>query len=709
MKLSTVLTITLLVAQCGAANVVDIPLNLRIQDTEIPLEMAQSLITSTLPQLSPDKRYQRLFIGRNGVSEEYLCAIPPANSTLPEIAEVPTIEHEEDSTILAKAIDLVHASFLSNQCVYSYDLRGFYWTYGYCHGDKIIQYHEVAPFKDRPHKHEAGAPNMVYVLGRFSKASTKEVSFNNQVSPIEMQTYVRDSARTFRLVDEKVSPFSHLSQKVLLQMATDGSICDMTWQPRSTEVVYKCDANGGKLAHILDVEEIKTCHYRLFVHVPNLCHYQPFVPDKAAEDLVDVTCQRVAKQPGYALDGLTTFEDYADHQVLRQNSPFPVPSDNRIDIAMHTIVALSRGFYIAKYNGDYHTTSDFYNHRNVILFNGFHTSLADLNFQMGRTVFNSIGKNLLAPLFMGNEQVMLSWKHSFIMWFEVYNFKGELLGISRLLRDGFKEKKLLSAQMFDPVTLLDVDGDDSMVKSFSRPNFEAPYNMWNFEMFLDNTQSPVIIKKPTTDEKKIGKDMVELTQTVVVYNDGVMADGSPNVAVYEEISGDKLAGQYNKKGEYVFTYEPNPGQTETFTALLVPGVDFYGYPITYLEPRNLAEHKSLEETVTVTQTAEREAATGGIAGGEQKSEKEENGENGKNDETDTIEGVEKGEEIADDQAEDKPHHNLNSEEITREKEELLEKIVEELIQKMIVQPEGDDHGAPDDDHPDPQESAHDEL
>lgn len=700
MKLSTVLKITLLAAQCGAANVVDIPLNLRIQDTEIPLELAQSLVTSTRLQLSLDKRYERLFIDRNGISEEYLCAIPPANSTLPEIAEAATIEHEEDSTILARAIDLVHSSFLSDHCVYSYDLRGFYWTYGYCHGDKIIQYHEVAPFKDRPHKHEAGAPNTVYVLGRFSKASNKEVSFSNQVSPIEMQTYIRDSARTFRLVDEKVSPFSHLSQKVLLQMATDGSICDMTWQPRSTEVVYKCDANGGKLAHILDVEEIKTCHYRLFVHVPSLCHYKPFVPDKAAEDLVDVTCQRVAKHPGYALDGLATFEDYSDHQVLRQNSPFPVPSDNRIVIAMHTMVALSRGFYIAKYNGDYHTASDFYNHRNVILFNGFHTSLVDLNLQLGRTVFNSIGKNFLAPLFNGNEQVMLSWKHSFIMWFEVYNFKGELLGISRLLRDGSKEKKLLSAQMFDPVTLLDVDGDDSMSRSFVRPEFEAPYNMWNFEMFLANSQIPVI-KKPTSNKKKIPEDIVELTQTVIVYNDGVMADGSPNVEVYEERTGEKLPGQYNKKGEYVFTYEPNPGQTETFTALLMPGVEFYGYPITYLEPRNLAEGKMLEETVTVTQTAEREAATGGISSGE--FEKEENAKN------DAIQGIEEVEQVSHGQAQDDPDHNLYIDEITRENEELLEKIVEELVQKMIIQPEGGHHGPPDDDHPEPQEIAHDEL
>lgn len=627
MKFSTISAATLLAAQCSAAHVVDIPLNLQIQDTEIPQEMAQRLL-SKLPQLSPDKRYEQLFVGRNGRSQEYVCAIPPANSTLAEIVEKHSHDREKDSNILAKAIDIVHASFPSSQCVYSYDLRGFYWTYGYCHADKIIQYHETAAFNERPQKHVPGSPNMVYVLGRFSKSSANEVTFKNQASPVEKLKYIRDSARTFRLVDEKVSPFSHLSQKVLLQMASDGSICDMTWQPRSTEVVYKCDANGGNLAHIIDVAEIKTCHYRLFVHVPNLCQYEPFAPNKDAEELVDVTCQRVSENPDFSLKGLSTFEDYSHHQILRQHSPFPVPSDNRINVAMHSMVALSRGFYLAKYNGNYRTTSDFYNHRNVILFNGFHASLDDLNLQLGRTIYNNIGKNLLAPHFNGKEQVMLSWKHSFIMWFEVYNFKGEFLGISRLLHDGSNEKKVLGAQIFDPITLLDIDGDDSMPNSFNRPEFEAPYNMWNYEMFLASGQSPVFSKKSTDARKGMGDDMVELTKTVVIYNDGIMADGSPNVAVFEDESEVQLPGQYNKKGEYVFTYEPNPGQAETFTAVLVPGVEFYGYPITYLEPRSLAELKMLENTRTVTQTeGEVTEVTSGDNGAEESEEKEkENGD-----------------------------------------------------------------------------------
>ncbi|SGZ47302.1 CIC11C00000005281 [Sungouiella intermedia] len=621
MKPFNIFVASLLASRLGAAQIVNVPLNFRIQDTEIPQELAANLVSSPKSsqssQLTSKTRFERLFIHRNNDSEEYLCAIPPANSTFQDMPEESQLDLEKDSIILARAIDIVHGSFSPDQCVWSYDLRGFYWTYGYCHGDKIVQYHEMAPMKDRPHKHVPGSPNMVYVLGRFSKASAKEVSFKNQVSAIEMQKYIRDSGRSFRLVDEKLSPFSHLSQKVVLQMASDGSLCDMTLHPRSTEVVYKCDVNGGKHPQILDVEEIKTCHYRLFVHVPGLCQYEPFLPNKDTEDLVDVTCQRVSSQAAYSVDGMLTFEDYSHHHQLRKDSPFPVPADTRINVAMHDMVALSRGFYLAKYTGEYGTSSEYYNHRNVILFNGFHTSLDDLNLQLGRTVFNSIGKNLLAPLFKANEQVMLSWTHSFIMWFEVYNFKGELLGISRLLHDGSNEVNVLGAQMFDPVTLLDVDGDDSMPRSFNRPAFEAPYNMWNFEMFLAKGRSPAFNKKGRSTskksqswKKKLEEDMVELTQMVLVYNDGVMADGSPNIEIYLEDTGEKLTGQYNEKDVYEFTYEPNPGQTETFTALVIPEVEYFGYPITFREPKSLAELKKLEElTVTVTQTAGTAEAT----------------------------------------------------------------------------------------------------
>lgn len=615
MKYATLLKAAFLASQCHGDELIEAQFNIRIQDTVIPREMANALVYRTQDIVKYtgelDNRYEQFFIQRNNITEEYVCSIPPKDSSLTEKGEEKGNEPDDrkDRELLAAATMEIHNTFRKKDCVWAYDLRGFYWTYGYCHGDKIIQYHEIAPPQDRPKMHKAGSPNMVYVLGRFSGTSNSDVLFRNQASPQQLEKYFQESERMFRLVEEKMSPFSHQSQKVIMQTITDGSICDMTWQPRSTEVVYRCDASGGKYLRILDVEEIKTCHYRMLIHVPKLCEFPEFVPNKFVQDLVEVSCQRVSDEKGVSVGKFTTFQSLSEDDLLRKDSQFPVRAENRINVAQHEMIALSRGFYLARYTGSYATSSQYFNNRNVILFNGFHLSLVDLNLQVGRTIFDSIGKNFLAPHFNKGDQVMLSWLHSFIMWFEVYNFKGELLGIARLQHDGSTGKKLLGAQIFDPITLLDMDGDELITQLFRRPEYEAPHNMWNFEMFSSSGKSPKVHKKKQNKEK-IDEWLVKKTHTVMVYNDGILADGKPNMAVYDENTEEQLNGSYNKDGHYVFELEPNPGQTETFTAPVVPQVDFFGYPVTYYEHKTLHSTDDTDQvTVTVTQTVQTDSAT----------------------------------------------------------------------------------------------------
>lgn len=586
-----------LIAHSIAHDFIEAPYNLQLQNTQIPKLMAQSLLLKDSDYSKytshPDNRFEQFYVHQNNHTEQFLCSVPPQGSTKP-------LSHEQepdvklDSDILAKATKIIHNSFSQGSCVWEYDLRGFYWTYGYCHGDKIIQYHETAPLQERKQKHLPGAPDMVYVLGRFSKASAKEVKFSNEASPLQYHKFLQGSEGTFRLVNEKMSPFSHRQQKVVMQMATDGSLCDMTRQPRLTEIVYKCNANGGKRVQILDVEEIKTCHYRMFIHVPGLCQLEAFVPDKLKQDLVDVTCQKISDDDNYSLHGLTTFEEYLEHPILRQDLVFPVRADNKINVAQHEMSALGRGFYLAKYMGKYQTQSDFYNNRNVILYNGFYESMLDLNTQLGRTIFNAVGKKLLAPEFVNNEQQVLQWKHLFILWFEVYNYKGEFIGLSRLEHDGLNPQVVLGAQMLDPVSLRDVDSDDSLAPLYERPLYQAPHNMWNYEKF---SSRGVKLAKP---EQKKAKDelLVKKVKTVIVYNEGEMEDGRPNILVFDEEKDEQLPGQYDRRGEYVFQMVVGETQTETFTAPQIPNVEFLGFPVTYF-----VKSEDEPETVTVTKTA----------------------------------------------------------------------------------------------------------
>lgn len=589
--------------------------------------MANGLILQKFSKRTPpkddDQRYEQFFIRRNNRTEDYVCAVPPKNSYSP-VEKNPEAQELDlnDASLLANAIQKIHESFSSSDCVWAYDLRGFYWTYGYCHGDKIIQYHETLIPKDRHKLHVPGFPNMVYVLGRFSRASNDEIKFRNQASPQQLAKYTDHSERMFRLVDEKVSPFSHQSQKVVVQMATEGSLCDMTWQPRSIEVVYKCDSSGGDRPTIIDVEEIKTCHYRMFIHVPALCDQNEFVGHKYVQDLVDVTCQRI--NDDIEESGEKSFDELSEAPLLRNDSPFPVRADNRINVAEHELIALSRGFYLARNTVGYKSSSEYYNNRNVILFNGFHLSLEDLNMQLGRTMFSSIGKNLLAPAYFNREQIMLEWYHSFIMWFEVYNVKGELLGLCRLLRNGMEQKNILSVLMFDPETLLDADGD-MVTSSFDRPHYEAPYNMWNFEFFTASGSSPRLSRDknspnknvnseqpPVKESKPLDDSLVEVVYVFRVYNDGLLEDGTPNISVYDFLIDDLLKGSFNENGEYVFEYEPNPGQVLNIIAPYVEENDYHEFEMTFLEAATMSDSGEEPEETTVTVTK--------IVGGEKTAE-----------------------------------------------------------------------------------------
>ncbi|OBA21299.1 hypothetical protein METBIDRAFT_41098, partial [Metschnikowia bicuspidata var. bicuspidata NRRL YB-4993] len=410
---------------------------------------------------------------------------PPRPHPLLEARE--EIAAETPAAILGNAMALIHAALPSGVCLWAYDLRGTYWTYALCSGDKIIQYHEGAPPHERGLRHVPLHPSTVFVLGRFSDASTAEVRFHNQAPAAEFRAYEKAAGRAAVLVDEKAAPYSHQRvQKAVLQTVTGGSVCDMTLQPRTAEVVYRCAENGGPDAAILDVFEIKTCHYKMLVHVPGLCEYAPFSPHKNTLDAaLDVPCQRVRDPREAQVQRYATFDEYRYNIELREHVPFPVRADNRLDIADHFLAPVGRGFYFAHSRRELGTPSSYFNERNVVLFSGWCLSLTDLNAQFAKVIFRAVGSSLLAPSPPELDAKTLEWLHSFVLWYEIYDYKGDLLAVTRLEHDASEDTATLKAQLLDPVTLLDVEGDMPRMSSFERPDFEAPYDAWNFELFSE--------------------------------------------------------------------------------------------------------------------------------------------------------------------------------------------------------------------------------
>ena len=468
----------------------NVPFNINLYESHHPEQLADSLIARP----PKNRSYERLFVARKHQDglDEYICEYAPFKYQLPEerLAKL-----KSDFEILNKATQLIHLSFSRDSCVWAYELRGRYWTYAYCFGDKVIQYHEGAAYSERPKKHLPVRPETVFILGRFTKASLNRIEFKNQASESQFAAYLEQAPRSYRLVDEKLSPFSHhSSQRVVLQIVEDGTLCDMTWQPRTIEMMYLCSEVGGTVPEIMRVEEIQTCYYKMVLHVPTLCTYEHFIPNRQAKDaLVNVACQKI-DTTGVHVDRNGAFDDFIPVNVLRDDEDFPVRADNRVDVSLHRLDELSWGFYVAHSNTKYNSTSAYFKNRAVILFNGEFTDLDDLNYQFGNAMYRAIGSTFKAYTPTNRGVELLDFLHMFVLWFEIYDTAGEFIGLSRIENAGNGTTHMLNIQMVDPVELMGTDGDDPLFVRFARPEFQAPLNKWNFEVLLDKLTEPYVAR-----------------------------------------------------------------------------------------------------------------------------------------------------------------------------------------------------------------------
>lgn len=457
----------------------------------IPRRIAQDLklgVRKNRWTKHPDNTFESYFIQRGNKSDEYICSIPSARIESIEKRESKQTTDTSNEKLLSTAVDIINQSFPKKGCLYTYDLRGLHWTYAYCFADKVIQYHEQVPPKERHYRHVAAFPNEVFVLGRFSEPTLKNVEFKNQATPKQRETYEKHGRESFTLAEDKASPFRHHSaQKVVLQVLEHGSHCDLTEKFRSAQIVYKCDpeAQGFSQPEIIDVPELTTCLYKVVIHVPGLCALEQFAPHRnVKESLVDLSCQLVDEESNDdSVDNSFSFESFTSNVKLRDHDSFPVRSDNKISVDDHSLMSLGYGFYLAKSKTGYRSTSAFYNNRNVIIYNGFAELLSDLGYQLGRTLYNAVGKTLLAPYFENDEQKRLLWTDSFTIWLEVYDFFGNFVALIRTVRDGSLPQASLMLQVIDPVTMIDIEGDPPEDMAFDLTRYEAPHNLWNYQYF----------------------------------------------------------------------------------------------------------------------------------------------------------------------------------------------------------------------------------
>lgn len=218
----------------------------------------------------------------------YLCSIPiiappPAlNKTATELAKAE--EAREVTRAYNKGWELMRG--LENECLH---FVSGWWSYQYCYGKSVVQYHAVPNPKGGPPLRDKNSQE--YILGTsLSPSSQSQKGKQIEVSNTDQKQLSPPPNTELQAKD---------NQRYLVQRLDGGTICDLTGRPRTIEIQYHCNPalSGDRIGWI---KEITTCAYLMVIHTPRLCADVAFLPPKETK-AHPITCRQVISSEEEAL------------------------------------------------------------------------------------------------------------------------------------------------------------------------------------------------------------------------------------------------------------------------------------------------------------------------------------------------------------------------------------------------------------------------
>lgn len=185
--------------------------------------------------------------GKDG--QKYLCFLPKvekAKSETPVIQQnVTSMIVETQNRIKLKTPDEL-LEVLKDKCLLRQE---GWWKYEFCYHKKIRQFH----LEDEKVVQE-------FILGNYDSEATS--AFNQNLSDVSTLKDPRSK---------------DASQRYHAHQYTSGTTCDLTNQPRETEVRFVC---SEPRAMITSITELSTCKYALTIQSPMLCKHPLFQEER---------------------------------------------------------------------------------------------------------------------------------------------------------------------------------------------------------------------------------------------------------------------------------------------------------------------------------------------------------------------------------------------------------------------------------------------
>ena len=221
----------------------------------------------------------------------YLCSIPiiappPAlNKTATELAKAE--EAREVTRAYNKGWELMRG--LEGECLH---FVSGWWSYQYCFGKSIVQYHAVPNPKGGPPLRDKNSQE--YILGT-SLSPSSHSGHHQKGKQIEIPSTEQKQLSPPPNTELQAKD----NQRYLVQRLDGGTICDLTGRPRTIEIQYHCNPalSGDRIGWI---KEVTTCAYLMVIHTPRLCADVAFLPPKETK-AHPITCQQVVSSDEEAL------------------------------------------------------------------------------------------------------------------------------------------------------------------------------------------------------------------------------------------------------------------------------------------------------------------------------------------------------------------------------------------------------------------------
>ncbi|XP_038710149.1 protein OS-9 homolog isoform X1 [Tripterygium wilfordii] len=199
---------------------------------------------------------QEYMIMPNKDGQKYICFLPRDEKvkSIKPISQLNTSSMivETEKRIKLKTPDEL-LEILKDRC---FIRQEGWWSYEFCYQKKLRQLH----IEDDKAVQE-------FVLGVFDEEAT--AAFNQNLSDISTLKDPRSK---------------DASQRYHAHQYTNGTICDLTNQPRETEVRFVC---SEPRAMISSITELSTCKYALTVQSPMLCKHPLFQEERPVSHTID--------------------------------------------------------------------------------------------------------------------------------------------------------------------------------------------------------------------------------------------------------------------------------------------------------------------------------------------------------------------------------------------------------------------------------------